>query len=290
MKIINKNEVNALIRLLDDSDVEIYQQIESRLIDLGKDVIPILENAWSSAMDAIMQERLESVIHKIQFDDLKHELHVWSHSGSHDLIKGAILLARYQYPELQEEYIQKQLDRMRKDAWLEMNDSLTAMEQVKVLNKIFFDIHGFSGNTQNYHAPQNSYINIALETKKGNPLMLSLLYLEIARSAGIPVYGVNLPEHFVLCYKDELNDPVSVDDHSKILFYINPFSKGDIFNRKEIDNFLAQLKIPQEKMFYEPCSNREMIQRLIRNLINSYHKLGFVDKVEELTELMKATN
>ena len=105
MKTINKNEVNALIRLLDDSDVEIYQQIESRLIDLGKDVIPILENAWSSAMDAIMQERLESVIHKIQFDDLKHELHVWSHSGSHDLIKGAILLARYQYPELQEEYI-----------------------------------------------------------------------------------------------------------------------------------------------------------------------------------------
>ena len=54
---------------------------------------------------------------------------------------------RYQYPELQEEMIQRQLDKMRKDAWLEMNDDLTAMEQVKVLNKIFFDIHGFSGNT-----------------------------------------------------------------------------------------------------------------------------------------------
>ena len=194
MKIINRNEVDALIRLLDDSDSEIYNQIQDRLVHYGKEVIPILETAWSSSMDAIMQERIESIIHKIQLDDLRHEMHVWAHSGSHDLIKGALLVARYQYPELKYEDIQKMLDKLRKDAWLEMNDGLTAMEQVKVLNKIFFDIHGFSGNTQNYHAPQNSFINIALETKRGNPLMLSILYLEIARSAGIPIYGVNLPE------------------------------------------------------------------------------------------------
>jgi regulator of sirC expression with transglutaminase-like and TPR domain len=289
MKKLNRNEVDALVRLLDDTDSEVYSHIESRLIHYGKDVIPILENAWSSSMDAIMQQRIESVIHRIQFDDLRHELHVWANSGSHDLIKGAILAARYQYPELDEEYIQKQLDKIRKDAWLEMNDGLTALEQVKVLNKIFFEIHGFAGNTQNYHAPQNSFINIALETKKGNPLMLSILYLEIARSAGIPVYGVNLPEHFVLCYKDELNDPVSINDNSKILFYINPFSKGDIFNRKEIDTFLHQLKIPQDKTFYEPCSNKDMIQRLLRNLMNSYQKLGYLEKVEELNNLMRAT-
>jgi regulator of sirC expression with transglutaminase-like and TPR domain len=237
----------------------------------------------------MMQERIESIIHKIQLDDLRHEVHVWSHSGSHDLIKGPILVARYQYPELQEEHIQKMLDKLRKDAWLEMNDGLTALEQVKVLNKIFFDIHGFSGNTQNYHAPQNSFINIALETRRGNPLMLSILYLEIARSAGIPVYGVNLPEHFVLCYKDELNDPASIKDHSNILFYINPFSKGDVFHRKEIDSFLHQLKIEKDVSFYQPCSNRDMIQRLIRNLMNSYHKLGFMDKVEELMLMMRAT-
>jgi regulator of sirC expression with transglutaminase-like and TPR domain len=289
MKKINRTEVDALIRLLDDTDQEIYNQIQDRLVHYGKDVIPILETAWGSSMDAIMQGRIESIIHKIQLDDLRHELHIWSHSGSHDLIKGAILLARYQYPELTEEFIQQGLDRMRKDAWLEMNDELTALEQVKVLNKIFFEMHGFSGNTTNYHAPQNSFINIAMETRKGNPLMLSILYLEIARSAGIPVYGVNLPEHFILCYKDELNDPAAIHDHSNILFYINPFSKGDIFNRKEIDTFLTQLKIEKEKSFYEPCSNRDMIQRLIRNLMNSYHKLGFMDKVDELMLLMTAT-
>ena len=289
MKNINKTEVDALIRLLDDTDSEIYNHIQDRLVHYGKEVIPILESAWSRSMDAIMQERIAVIIHKIQFDDLCQELHVWAHSGSHDLIKGTILVARYQYPELQEEAIQKMLDKLRKDAWLEMNDGLTALEQVKVLNKIFFDIHGFTGNTQNYHAPQNSFINIALETHKGNPLMLSILYLEIARSAGIPIYGVNLPEHFILCYKDELEEPASIDDHSNILFYINPFSKGDIFNKKEIDTFLQQLKIEKDKSFYEPCSNKEMLQRLVRNLMNSYHKLGFMDKVDELMLLMKAT-
>lgn len=284
-----ETEITALIKLLDDNDSEVFNQIQSRLIHYGKDVIPFLENAWSSSLDSLMQERIEAIIHRIQLEDLQHQLHVWAHSGSHELIKGALLVARYQYPDLDVEVIQKQLDKIRRDAWLEMNDQLTALEQVKVLNKIFFEIHGFNGNTQNYHAPQNSFINIALETRKGNPLMLSMLYLEIARSAGLPVYGVNLPEHFVLCYKDELEEPTSASDHSNILFYINTFNRGDIFNRKEIDNFLQQLKITPEKAYYEPCSNIDMIQRLIRNLMNSYHKLGFMDKVEELKLLMQAT-
>jgi regulator of sirC expression with transglutaminase-like and TPR domain len=145
-----------------------------------------------------------------------------------------------------------------------------------------------SKNTQHYHAPQNSFINIALESRKGNPLMLSILYQEVAQGAGIPVYGVNLPEHFILCYKEDA-DPGS-GSAGQVLFYVNPFSKGDVFHRKEIDLFLQQLKIMPDRSFYEPCTNLDMIQRLIRNLMNSYHKLGFMDKVQELEQLMKATD
>lgn len=288
---MNAKEIDNLIKLLDDTDVEIYEQIEARLVTYGKEVIPVLESAWSKSMDALMQQRIENIIHKIQFDELRHDLSVWVHSGGHDLIKGAMLIARYQYPDLNEENLRTQLDKISRDAWLEMNDSLTALEQVKVLNRIFFDIHGFSGNTQNYHAPQNSFINIALETRKGNPLMLSILYLEVARSAGVPVYGVNLPEHFVLCYKDEESIlPIFENENQTgILFYINPFSKGDIFGRKEIDGFLRQLKIERDEMYYNPCTNLDMIQRLIRNLMNSYEKLGYLEKVNELSLLMKAT-
>jgi regulator of sirC expression with transglutaminase-like and TPR domain len=288
---MKEQEIKALIRLLDDNDAEVFEQIESKLVTLGRAVIPILESAWSSSLDALMQERIENIIHKIQVDDLYKELKEWATNGGVDLMKGALLIARYQYADLNEKQILATLDKIKKDAWLEMNPNLTALEQIKILNHIFFEIHGFSGNTQNYHAPQNSFVNIAIETKKGNPLMLAILYLEVARSAEIPVYGVNLPEHFILCYKDEQSmlglHPEA--ETSNILFYINPFSKGDVFNRKEVEQFLKQLNLPEQKTFFEPCTNTEMIQRLIRNLINSYHKLGFMDKVEELELLMNAT-
>lgn len=280
-----------MIRLLDDRDSEIFDQIKTKLLTLGKEVIPMLENAWSKSLDSLMQKRIEEIIHNIQFEDLQQQLHVWSQTGCVDLIKGCLLVARYQYADLNEEAVLKQIEQLKRDVWLEMNPNLTALEQIKVLNHIFFDLHGFSGNTQNYHAPQNSFINIALETKKANPLMLSILYMEIARSAEIPVYGVNLPEHFILCYKDEQSMMGLVPDKelNGILFYINPFSKGDIFHKREVDEFLKQLNLKQQKSFYEPCTNRDMIQRVIRNLMNSYHKLGFMDKVAELDKLMKAT-
>jgi regulator of sirC expression with transglutaminase-like and TPR domain len=288
---MKEQEIKALIRLLDDNDSEVFEHIESKLVTLGKMVIPILEKEWSGSLDALMQQRIENIIHKIQLDDLSRELQQWTENGSVDLMKGALLVARYQYPDLNEDQILNTLEKIKKDAWLEMNPNLTALEQIKILNHIFFEIHGFSGNTQNYHAPQNSFINIALETKKGNPLMLAILYLEVARSAEIPVYGVNLPEHFILCYKDEhsMMGLHPEGNQSNILFYINPFSKGDVFNRKEVEQFLKQLNLPMQEIFFDPCTNNEMIQRLIRNLINSYHKLGFTDKEEELEMLMKAT-
>ncbi len=280
-------EISALIRLLDDSDMEVYGQIRDRLLHYGKQAIPFLENAWGGSLDAVMQNRIEAVIHEIQFEDLKRELRVWVETGGLDLLRGAYLIARYQYPDLQEETIRHQLEGIRRDAWLEMNENLTALEQVHVLNRIFFEIHGFTGNTQHYHAPQNSFVNIALETHKGNPLMLGILYMEVANAAGLPIYGVNLPEHFVLCYKE--NTDLSAGITGKVLFYINPFSKGDIFNQKEIDQFLKQLKIAPDPSYYQPCSNIAMLQRLIRNLMNSYNKLGYAEKVEELEQLMRAT-
>jgi hypothetical protein len=280
-------EIDALIRLLDDSDQEVYGQIRDRLLQCGKSAIPFLESAWGGSLDAVLQSRIEEVIHDIQFDDLKREVRVWVETGGMDILRGAVLIARYQYPDLQEETIRQQLEVIRRDAWLEMNDNLTALEQVHVLNRILFDIHGFSGNTQHYHAPSNSFINVALETKKANPLMLSIIYIEVANAAGLPIYGVNLPEHFVLCYKE--NADLSAGIQGNVLFYINPFSKGDIFNHKEIDQFLQQLKLTPEPSYYIPCSNIDMIQRLIRNLMNSYQKLGYMDKVKELEGLMAAT-
>jgi regulator of sirC expression with transglutaminase-like and TPR domain len=160
-------------------------------------------------------------------------------------------------------------------------------EQVKLINHVFYNIHGFSGNTSNHHDPQNSYLNQVLETKKGNQISLAIIYSIIAQKLDIPIYGVNLPQHFILAYVDE---SMETEFEGGILFYINAFNRGLIFGRRDVDMFLKQLKLHAEKQFYEPCSNADIIRRILRNLISAYENLGSTEKVAELNELLEIVN
>ncbi len=283
-------EVIALITLLDDPDEVIYSQVKDRFVILGPPAIPHLETAWENSFDAIMQKRIEIIIHTIQFEILQKALKKWALEEQEDLLKGILILSRYQYPDLDETKIRKDLDQIKQDVWLELNDDLTAIEKVKVLNHILFEVHQFSGNITNYHAPQNSFINNVLESKKGNPLMLSVLYMLICKELNIPIYGINLPQHFVLAYLNDNANLIDVNNKTlsnNILFYINPFSKGLIFNQKDIDQFLKQLNLEPEAKYYIPCSNIEIVKRSLNNLIFSYEKLGYLEKVDELKGLDK---
>ena len=285
---INDNEVKALISLLDDSDKEVYSHIEEKLVSLGREVIPFLEDAWSHAFDAVLQQRIESIVHKIQFENLLEDLKLWIHTNDDNLFHGALLVARYQYPDMDVSRIHEQLQQIKKEIWLELNENLTALETINIINHILFDIHNFSGNTANYHAPQNSFINIVIESKKGNPLALGIVYITLAEMLGLPIYGVNLPEHFVLAYCG--NDEYFQLDKKNVLCYINPFSKGTVFGKNDIDVFVNRLKLTPQDSHYYPCSNRDMILRMIRNLAHSYQKLGDTDKVDELAQMVALFN
>ena len=286
-------EVIALITLLDDPDEIIYTQVRDRFVTLGPPAIPHLETAWENSFDAIMQKRIETIIHTIQFEGLQKALKQWATEEQDDLFKGIIILSRYQYPDLDENKIRKQMQQIKQDVWLELHEDLTALEKVKIINHILFEVHQFSSNITNYHAPQNSFINNVLESKKGNPLMLSVIYILICKELDIPVYGINLPQHFVLAYLNDFANLIDVNNKTlsnNILFYINPFSKGLMFNQKDIDQFLKQLNLEPESKYYLPCSNVDILKRCINNLIFSYEKLGYLEKVKELKQLDKQIN
>ena len=287
---MDKNEIDALIRLLEDPDEDIFKHIKDKILSLGSEVIPVLESAWENSFDHTMQVRIENIIHFIQYDTINKQLTDWAKRGGEDLLAGVILVARYQYPDLNEAKLMTHIERIKQDIWLELNNNLTALEKVRVLNHIIFDVHGFSGNTANFHAPQNSYINNVLESKKGNPLSLSVLYAVIAQRLDVNIYGVNLPEHFILAYVEDSHYlPVHAKkEEPNVLFYINPFNRGSVFSKKEIDVFLKQLKLEPSKEYFEPCSNVDIVKRLIRNLIFSFEKLGYPDKAEEMKRLLNA--
>jgi len=280
--------IHALVKLMDDPDDHVYEHVRQEIKKCGADAIPILEHSWEhDYYGMVFQNRIEDLIHEIQFSEIQRQLLEWSSSPDKDLLEGSILIAKYQYPGLDELKIKESIQNLRKDIWLELNDNQTSFEKVKIFNRIFFDLYQFSGDTKHYHSPVNSFINNVLESKKGNPLSLCLLYSIVAQSLDLPIYGVNLPNHFVLAYMDEYhaNHFGQVQNDFGVLFYINAFSKGTIFDVKEIEQFLNDLNIEHKREYFEPCSNTAIIKRMFTNLIFAFQQLGNSEKVEELTLL-----
>jgi len=280
---INETELNSLIRLLDDPDQEIYNHVHEKLLSYGSDAIGYLESAFGSAFDPVQQERIANLVHEIQFDLLKNDLKLWLHGGAFDLLQGILIINRYQYPDVDEQKVINQIEAIKRDIWIQMMNEASAPEQIKLINHVFYNIYGFSGNTTNHLDPQNSFLSQVLETKKGNQISLAIIYAIIAQKLDIPVYGVNLPQHFILAYMDESRES---EFEGGVLFYINAFNKGFIFGRRDVDMFLKQLNLKYDKQFYEPCSNMDIIKRVLRNLISAYEHLGSSEKVDELNELL----
>ena len=285
-------DISSLIHLLDDPDEGIFSHVRLEILSLGEGIIPSLESAWETNIFGVLfQNRIEHLIHDIQFESLLKHLTSWREAGAASLLDGVLLVDRYQYPDFDEEQVLKTLEQIQQDIWLELNANLTAFEQVKIINHILFEVYGFTGNTKNYHAPQNSFLNVVLESKKGNPLSLSLIYSIIAQNLDLPIYGVNLPRHFVLAYLDRFSLYKTNNIYtSEVLFYINPFSKGTVFSVKEIDHFLEQLKLEKDDKFYKPCTNVAILVRALSNLSNSYSKLGHIDKVDEIKKMISVLN
>jgi len=284
----DEKSIRALIRLIDDPDESIFEHVRDRLLKYGPYAIPFLENSWEDQdYGLIYQTRIEQLIHEIQFEDVRNQLRNWAESEDKDLLRGAIIVAKYQYSGLNEETIRQTIQEIRKDIWLELNNKQTAFEQVKIFNRIFFGTHHFHGDSKHFHSPMNSFINTVIESRKGNPLSLSLLYSIIAQSLDLPVYGVNLPNHFILAFMDENGTSLFLPEKNEygVLFYINPFSKGSILDVNSIKEFLDGLKLPYDRSYFEPCSNTAIIRRMLTNLISSFQEVGNAEKVDELIEL-----
>jgi len=279
-------KMEALVSLIDEPDPDIFADISESILAFGDEIIPFLEHAWETHHQLPVQKRVEEIIHTIQYNKVCEDLEQWIETGATNLLDGCLILARYQYPNLKEHEIEYELAKIRKDVWLELNDNLTALEQIKVFNYVFFELHGFHGNVDKYHAPENSFINKVLESKSGNPLSLSIVYMLIAQSLDLPVKGINLPEHFVLAYTGASIDPTTLEyKGNNVLFYINVFSRGTIFSYKDIDLFLKQLKQEPKPAYFNPCTNMDIMMRMLNNLVNAYQKLNDTHKLNEIKNL-----
>ena len=218
------NELKALVSLLDDEDAQIVTHVEQKILSLGTTIIPFLEEEWESNFNPTVQRRIEEIIHTLQYELLKERILQWYASEDQDLLTGMWLVATYQYPDIDLVKLRQDLEQIYYDTWLEFKPDLYPFDQIKVINSVLFNKLKFGANTKNFHSPGNSMINVVLETKRGNPITLCIIYMLVAQKLKLPVAGVNLPNLFVLTYKD--------NNHSQ--FYINVFNKGLIFRARTL--------------------------------------------------------
>lgn len=280
-------ELLALISLLDEPDTENYNNIRKNIFSIGESALPLLETTLENSFDITIQKKIQNIIQEIQFEDICKKLNNWVNSSSHDLLDAFLLISKLQYPEIDDNIIRGQIVKIQKNIWLELNEEFTALERIKIINHILFEAYKFHGNI-NKNSYQNFFINNVLETKECSSISIGILYLILAKNLGVPVFGINLPEQFILAYKEKSSENrITKDLNSNVLFYINPINKGVIFKKEQIKFFLKQLNIKSEKSYYHPCHNLIIIQRLLSELTIACENSKFSDKVFQFTELLK---
>ncbi|MNI37263.1 hypothetical protein D3C73_913480 [compost metagenome] len=174
------------------------------------------------------------------------------------------------------------IEDLKTEVWRGLQYDMSPLEKVNLLNHVLFGSFGLSGNTKDYHHPQNSYIGQVLDTKQGNPLTLSCIYSIIAQKLDIPIYGINLPKHFILAYMDS-----DEEGNEHVLFYINAFNRGQIMQKSDVNSFLKQLNLGPDREFTFPCDNVTILKRALRNLLSAYEEHESSGKQQEIRELFE---
>lgn len=159
-------EISALFNLIDDPDEEVFGVVSDKIIDYGKNIIPSLEHLWETIPDENIQQRIELLIHRLHYGDLTEDFRQWNISGHHDLIVGALLLSKFQYPDLSTAPVMQEIEKIRRNIWLELNNYLTPLEQINIVTSILYSYYGLKGNETSYLETNDFFIQKVLETKK----------------------------------------------------------------------------------------------------------------------------
>lgn len=280
-------EITALLHLIDDPDEEVYSTVSDKIISFGKAIIPNLENLWEHTTDTNLQERIEQMIHRLHFKDLADDFVHWK-SGPAELMQGALLVARYHYPEIQEYQTRQDLEKIRRNVWLELNSYLTPLEQVNVMSSILYNYYKQIGVEIAYNQPEDFFINKTIESKKGNSISNGILYLALCEQLDIPVKAINIPKQFILAFMDTQYGIIHPDapNAEKIKFFIDPLN-GQVYSHQDVESYFKRISVPPTNAYYRELSSKQVIQFLLEELGKCFDNDQNLYKMKEILSLAK---
>ena len=278
---LSPSEIKAITSLLKTSDENTLKLLEEQFKIFENKLLKEIYNDIPLD-DVNLQKQFFNIVLKIKRESLKKDFALWSKNNSKDLEEGIFLVALFDNPLIDRERYSDTLSK-----WANLLD--TGLKKIKLkadptsiineVNHFFFMELGFKGNKEFYYDPENSFINKVMDKKSGNPILLSLVYLLVTNKLGLPFSPVNMPAHFLVKY-DDLLEPI----------YIDPFSQGEIITRLNCQERIKVLKLPWQDEYLSVPTNKQIITRVIQNLINIYHNEGLFDLkecLEEYTKILK---
>jgi regulator of sirC expression with transglutaminase-like and TPR domain len=195
------------------------------------------------------------------------------------LTEAALSIAQDVYPKLDLAAVQSELDRLSSILKARLPADAPAVQRLRALNRYFFRELGFSGNRNDYYDPDNSYLNRVLERRRGIPISLAVLYMELGQQIGLPLRGISFPGHFLVKLKVRAGD-----------IFLDPYS-GQSLSREQLEERLAQffdargLDVPTDLALIpsiQEASSRDILMRMLRNLKSVYHDRKDFDRLLEV--------
>lgn len=253
------SRISALIRLLGDESQDICVVAWKNLEKIGEPVLPQVESAVRDGNDERVQVQCARFLREWR---RKAALKSWvefTKTPPLHLEDGVFLIARTEYPEADAGAYRARLDEYAAALRGRLASAQTVDEAVGKISSFLFEEQGFRGNQEDYYDPQNSYMNRVLDRKVGIPITLAGLFLLVARRLSVPVFGVGLPQHFLLKYRSARGE-----------IFLDAFGGGKLLTVQDCVRFLSQAHLPFLDDYLRAVSDAEMLTRMLGNLLRVY--------------------
>jgi regulator of sirC expression with transglutaminase-like and TPR domain len=272
---LNNQALRSLVTLLDEEDPNSLALVRRQILGIGAAVLPYLDEQRAAATPE-MAIRLDSVAGALRFQDLRRDFVRLSLSRAPDLEDGALLISRFGFPGVDTAVYSAWLDRVAAAVAQDMPADAGIGESVRRLSNHLFQGLCFAGNETHYYDADNSYLSRVIDTRRGIPVTLTVLLLLLARRLRLPLYGVGTPGHFLAGFRDG-GEPL----------FLDCFRCGQLMTLPEVKRMLVRSGYDWHPEMGKPVSPRDVLARMLRNLISIYQKTGAVDRAERLSTLVE---
>jgi regulator of sirC expression with transglutaminase-like and TPR domain len=180
------------------------------------------------------------------------------------------------------------LERIKRNIWLELNNYLTPLEQANVLCSILYNYYKLTTNDVTYENPNDFFINKVLESKKGNAISMGILYQVMCDLLDINASIISIPKQMIIAFyhSDYYADKSNADSREHIHFYVDAVN-GQAYSYADIHKYFKRINVQPTVEHFKPLSHKRIIKILLEEVGKCFYSQQAEDKQEEIVALAK---